>query len=453
MKKLLSLSLACLLMLGLVGCSTKTNEPSDTAAADNGGEKTVLKVAGLEGGYGRTGWEAVVAAFEEKEGVDVELTLEKTIADTLRSEVRAGQVPDVIYLSVGSEGGFTDTMIAEKMLMEITDVLGMNIYGEEVTVGDKLIGGIEEGLNTMPYGDGKLYLMPINYGPCGLFYNAGLFEEKGWTVPTTWDEMWELGDKAKAEGIALFTYPTTGYFDAFFSALLNETAGPDVFARLMSYDVEAWKLPEVREAFDIVGKLAGYTESTTVANANGDNFTKNQQLILDNKALFIPNGTWLPGEMKEAPRAEGFKWGFTALPAVKEGGDSYSTTFTEQVYIPANAAQPELAKKFLTFLYSDEAVKLFYENGGAVMPVSNASSMMDAEDENTLYYSVYNNGANANGVGFKVLDNTVEGISVADANTGVLYATVNSVVNGTKTVDEWYNATIDAVTKIADANK
>ncbi len=35
------------------------------------------------------------------------------------------------------------------------------------------------------------------YGPCGLFYNAGLFEEKGWDVPTTWDEMWALGDKAK----------------------------------------------------------------------------------------------------------------------------------------------------------------------------------------------------------------------------------------------------------------
>ena len=24
------------------------------------------------------------------------------------------------------------------------------------------------------------------YGPCGLFYNAGLFEEKGWSLPTTY---------------------------------------------------------------------------------------------------------------------------------------------------------------------------------------------------------------------------------------------------------------------------
>ena len=44
--------------------------------------------------------------------------------------------------------------------------------------------------------------------------------DRGWELPTTWDEMWELGDKAKAEGISLFTYPTTGYFDAFFYALM-----------------------------------------------------------------------------------------------------------------------------------------------------------------------------------------------------------------------------------------
>lgn len=451
MKKILSLSLAGLLAAGLVGCAPKTD--SSMTTTDKADEKPVLNVSGLEGGYGTAGWEAVAKAFEEKEGATVNLRLEKKIADTLRSEVQAGTIPDVIYLSVGSEGGFTDTMIAEQILTDISDVLDMKVTGEETTVKEKLIDGIYEGLATKPYADGKLFLAPINYSPCGLFYNAALFEEKGWMVPTTWDEMWELGDKAKAEGIALFTYPTTGYFDAFFSALLNETAGPEVYTKLMTYDVDAWKLPEVKKAFEIVGKLATYTESTTVANANGDNFKKNQQLILDNKALFIPNGTWLPGEMKEAPRAEGFKWGFTALPKLDASSDAYSTTFTEQVYIPKDAKNVELAKKFVAFLYSDEAVKLFYENGGVVMPTKNASEFIKEDDENKLYYAIYDNGAKSNAVGFKAMENTVEGVSVADANTGVLYATVNSIVNGSKTVDEWYDATVKAVEQIADANK
>ena len=166
----------------------------------------------------------------------------------------------------------------------------MTVPGEEAKVGDKILPGFTENSITNPYGDGKTYLMPMFYGPCGLFYNANLFETKGWEVPETWDQMWELGDKAKAEGIALFTYPTTGYFDAFFYALLHESMGNEKFQEALRYGEGIWDTPEAQQAFDIVAKLATYTESTTPANANDNDFQKNQQLILDNKALFMPNG-------------------------------------------------------------------------------------------------------------------------------------------------------------------
>lgn len=91
-------------------------------------------------------------------------------------------------------------------------------------------------------------------------------------------------------------------------------------------------------------KLASYTESTTPANANDNDFQKNQQLILDDKALFMPNGNWVIGEMAEAPRAEGFEWGFTALPAVTAGGERASYSFFEQVWMPAGAENQDLGK-------------------------------------------------------------------------------------------------------------
>lgn len=446
MKKLVALLCTGLMLVSLVGCSKPADNGGDgTATATTDPNAPVLKIAGLDGGYGTAGWEAVAKAFEAKEGVKVELQLEKNIAETLRPVITSGKnVPDIIYLSVGAEGKLTDAMVAEKQILDISDVLTMTIPGETGTVQDKILPGFTAALTSSPYGDGKLYLAPMFYSPCGLFYNAGLFEEKGWTVPTTWDEMWALGDVAKAEGIALFTYPTTGYFDAFFSALINATAGPEVYTRLMNYDAEAWQLPEVKQAFEIVGKLASYTEENTVANANKDGFTKNQQLILDNKALFCPNGTWLPGEMADAPRADGFKWGFTALPAVTAGGDGYSTTFAEQMYIPTAAANPDLAKKFIAFAYSDEATKLFIENGGAVMPTTTASGMLAGTD-NELYYSVYDNGAKANAVGFAAHD-AVEGVDLTSAE-GIIYGTVNSVVTGDKSVEEWYNAVVEAVKK------
>ncbi len=76
---------------------------------------------------------------------------------------------------------------------------------------------------------------------------------------TTWDEMWALGDKAKEEGIALFTYPTTGYFDAFFYALMHETMGDD-FSKALTYEDGIWDTEGAKQAFDIVAKLATYTE-------------------------------------------------------------------------------------------------------------------------------------------------------------------------------------------------
>lgn len=461
MKKSL-LFMGSLLALSLTACAQGTNptteattvaqsnaesmvEETTAAKTESDGDK-VIRLSGLDGGYGKAGWEAVAAAYEAQTGVKVELNLEKNIAETLRPVLTSGKnVPDLIFLSVGSEGKLTDTMIAEKQVADISDVLGMTIPGESGTVEQKIIPGFTDALTSSPYGDGKLYLAPINYSPCGLFYNAALFEEKGWEVPSTWDEMWELGDKAKAEGIALFTYPTTGYFDAFFSALLNETAGPESYAKLMNYDSAEWAKPEVKEAFEIVGKLATYTEENTVANANKDGFTKNQQLILDNKALFVPNGTWLPGEMADAPRADGFKWGFTALPAAKTDGDRYSTTFVEQIYIPESAKNKDLAKEFIAFIYSDEAVKLFYENSNAVIPTIHSSEVMSDTDENKLYFSIYDTGAKANAVGFAAAE-PIEGVDLTSAE-GILYGTVNSIVNGTKTVDEWYDAVLEAVQK------
>lgn len=443
MRKLCSFVLCGLMMSTmLAGCGIGSSDSK------------VLKISALDGGYGKKGWQEVIKKFEDKENVKVELVIDDNIADKLESEFEAGDVPDLIYLSVGSDGGFTDSMIAKKEIEDISDVLEEDVYGEDVKVKDKLINGITNGFSTRPYDDGKLYLAPIHYGPCGLFYNATLFKEKGWKVPTTWDEMWNLAEQAKAEGIALFTYPTAGYFDAFFSSLLNEMVGPDAYTKMMSYDVATWESQDAKNAFDIIGKLAQYTEPSTMANANKENFKKNQQLILDNRAIFCPNGPWLPTEMKDAPKAAGFTWGFVALPKVSADADSYTAAFTEQVYIPKDAENKGLAKKFITYLYSDEATEIFYKNGKAVMPTQNASEFIPEDDKDKkMIYSVYDNGTKAVTVGFKAMKHSVEGVNVSDPNTGVLYGTINDVMNGSIRVDTWYQEVIDGVRKIADANR
>ena len=436
MKKKLLSALLCVAMVAslVVGCGAKEEAPAETPAAteDAAGETEeaagVVKVAAVETAYGADIWKDVAAGFEAATGIKVELTVDKNLEDVISPDMKAGNFPDVIMRAVGAESGLTETFVKDNNLVELTDVLDLTVPGEDVTVGDKMLGGFTDNTITKPYGDDKVYLMPMFYSPCGLFYNAGLFAEKGWTVPTTWDEMWALGDKAAAEGIALFTYPTAGYFDAFLYALMHEAFG-DNFANVLQYGEGVWETAEAEAVFAILDKLADYTEVTTPANANDDNFQKNQQLILDNKALFMPNGNWVIGEMAEAPRAEGFAWGFTALPAVVEGGERASYAWFEQVWMPGPAVNVEAGKQFIAYLYSDEAAAIFAEKG-AIQPINGLADTLEGDAK--IYYSIYDTGAVAVLDAFATTE-SIEGVSIR----GTFCDPINSLVSGDKTIDDW----------------
>ena len=450
MKKGLALILAVVMTLALVACGGNNGannaggnagnaNAGGNSTADNGGdagsdsgEAVTIKVAALESAYEETYpgmWQEICDAFTAETGIAVELTLERNLEDVIGAAMQGGEYPDVIHLATGREAGLTEQFIKDKNIADITDVLSMTVPGEDVTVSDKLAAGFTETSITNPYGDGKTYLAPMFYSPCGLFYNAGLFEEKGWEVPTTWDEMWELGDKAAAEGISLFTYPTTGYFDTFFPTMMYAAGGADFFERATHYEEGIWDTPEAQQLFDIIAKLATYTNPITPAQANDQDFTMNQQLVLDNKALFMPNGTWIVGEMADAPRADGFKWGMCPIPA-GEGSDPYSYCWFEQAWIPAGAENIDAGKQFLAFLYSDTACEIFAK-GGAIQPVLGVADML--EGDNVMFYSIYDNGAKA-AMGNFAAYTAVPGLGTVRE---VFLDPVNSLVEGTLTEEEW----------------
>ena len=434
MKKTIALLLVLVLALGMLAGCGGSNDTAEAPAADSGETAETpaaeISVAAIETAYGSEMWQQVAEAFTAETGIKVNLTTDKNLEDVIGPAMQGGEFPDVIHLATGREAGLTEQFIKDNNIADITDVLSMTVPGEDVTVADKVAGGFTETSLTNPYGDGKTYLAPMFYSPCGLFYNAGLFAEKGWEVPTTWDEMWELGDKAMEEGIYLFTYPTTGYFDAFLYALMYTVGGPEFFDAATHYEEGIWDTEEAQQCFDIIAKLATYTNPITPAQANDQDFTQNQQLVLDNKALFMPNGTWIVGEMAEAPRAEGFQWGMTALPAATEGGDRYSYTWFEQAWIPAGAENIDAAKQFIAFLYSDTACEIFAA-AGAIQPVLGIADTL--EGDNQMFYSIYDDGAKA------AMGNFASYTAVAGLGTvrEVFMDPVNSLVNGEITEEQW----------------
>src|SRR4029450_13213559 len=48
--------------------------------------------------------------------------------------------------------------------------------------------------------DGKFVQLNYALTVYAIWYSASLFEQEGWTVPKTYDEMLDLGAKAKAKG-------------------------------------------------------------------------------------------------------------------------------------------------------------------------------------------------------------------------------------------------------------
>ena len=436
MKKFIALLLALAMALSLVACGgSKTEETQAAAAGETAAaapaEDVTIQVAAIETAYGSQIWADVCAAFTETTGIKVELITDKNLEDVISASMQGGEYPDVIHLATGRPAGLTEQFIKDQAIAEITDVLSMTVPGESAIVGDKISGGFTETSLTNPYNDGKTYLAPMFYSPCGLFYNAKLFEEKGWEVPATWDEMWELGDKAAEEGISLFTYPTAGYYDAFMYALIYSIGGTEFFEAATHYEEGVWETENAQTLFAILDKLADYTHPTTPAQANNQDFTKNQLMVMTNDALFMPNGTWIVGEMAEAEATltNDFAWGMTALPAVEAGGAGYSYCWFEQAWIPAGAEHIAEAEQFVAFLYSDTAAKIF-ASAGAMQPILGIADML--EGENVMFYSIYDNGAKAAMGGFAAFAE-IPGVDVSST----FFAPLDSLVAGTITIDDY----------------
>ena len=349
-------------------------------------------------------------------------------------------------------------MLKEGAIADISDV-----FADEELKG-RLLDGITDGTDAQPFADGKIYLAPIFYTPTGFWYNKNLFEgeNKKYDLPTTWEEFFALGDAAKADGVSLFTFPQSGYLDATIYSMLAQAGGTEFYQKAIKYDKDTWTSEEGKKVLDTLGKLVSpeYTEKDTVANANADGgFKINQQNVIDNKALFMPNGNWVIGEMA-ASTPEDFRWGM--MPAPKWEGDETQTmyTFTEQMWIPAEAENMDLAKEFIKFMYSDTVVDILLNNettdketgktspAPVVAPVKGAAEKLPEGTTKDCYEaSTADNIVTVTG-GW-VATEPIEGLNMKEAVYGPAY----SVNTGEMTVEDWQAQLTETWEKCAGALK
>ena len=413
-------------------------------------EEQELNIAIFQGGYGDAYWNQMVELFEAShEGVKVNMTISPTIGDIIRPQIVAGNAPDFICLNDGGEDGVILSLIKEHALLNLDDVFDGENYAGTGTLRDDITDGILSSTKCAPYGDDEIYLAPFNSGPQGLIYNKTFFDENNLEVPKTWDEFFALGDKAKEKGIALFTYAGIhpGYMESLLWPAIASAAGIDTTTDISNYVEGSFSSPEVMEVLANIQKIAadGYLMEGTVAL----NHTQSQTDMMMNKALFIPNGNWMEGEMKDAPRADGFEFGLTTAPSLNAGDQRYVMTSVEQFSIPAGAKNPELAKEFLRFLYTEESVKLFAEKAGGIYALKNATEWSKDYVTEGVYSmnDVYNMG-DSMVFGFAALP---EGSKVTPRDE--VFQSVADVMNGAMTPEQWAEKVEASFTEVSNMAK
>ncbi|MGP1433555.1 MAG: carbohydrate ABC transporter substrate-binding protein [Catonella sp.] len=475
-KKMLALALGLsMVTTSLVACGTKGNEAkstgsktsttssmktstvsstkSTTSTASETKAGGTLKLAAFEGGNGAEIWNQIKAAFETETGATVDLHLSSELDKDLTKSFQNGDIPDVVYFNMGTKSGFTETMLKEKAIADITDV-----FDDELK--SRLVGGITDNATAQPYADGKVYLAPWTYVPTGFWYNADLIGEgKKYKLPTTWDEFFALGDEAKKDGIALFTYPTAGYFDCSMYQMLAQSGGMEFYNKAVNYDPATWTSKEGKQVIDTVAKLASkdYTWSDTVANANADGgFKKNQQAVIDGKALFMPNGNWVIGEMADSTPKD-FHWAMMAQPKFSADQKTHVYTYTEQIWIPKDAANMDLAKQFIKFMYSDKVVELMLANKSVnketkeetpapiISPVKGASDKIEAGPVKDSYTLTSADGTEAV-AGTWATTKAINGFDMG----ATVYGAIDSLNTGELTAETYQSQLVEAWAKLLE---
>ena len=112
--------------------------------------------------------------------------------------------------------------------------------------------GLNDALKKSSTGDdGKQYFIPSTYYPWALFYRKSVWEEKGYEIPKTLDELKTLGAKMKSDGLAPIAFgdkdgwPAMGTFDA----INLRVNGYDFHVNLMAGKVD-WAGDQVKKTFD-----------------------------------------------------------------------------------------------------------------------------------------------------------------------------------------------------------
>ena len=203
------------------------------------------------------------------------MTFRNDVDSVIASVLPAGGGPDLVY---GSGPAFVIPFA------QAGHLANMEPYSEMYGWRDRIIGPIYQSGTV----GGDLYALPNSLNTMGVFYNKVLFEENGWEIPTTFEELEAIMDDALSQGLYASVTGNKGWRpvnENYTQLFLNHWAGPQVV-----YDAITGAIPWTDAAIaEAIQKSADWFQADYLAGEDyfNLNFLDAVSLLASNQSPFF----------------------------------------------------------------------------------------------------------------------------------------------------------------------
>jgi len=350
-------------------------ESSTTAAPGGGTETTAATITGpvsvgsnASDPLTRDAYGAMFNRFTEKSGI--ELNINTVDHNTFQEQINTylqGRPDDVFTWFAGFRMQFFADRGLSTSINDVWDDIGSNYASSFKQASTGL--------------DGNQYFVPFITYPWALFYRKSFFEENGYTIPTTIDELKTLSQGMLDDGFVPIAFgdkdgwPAMGTFD-YLNMRIN---GYQYHVDLMAHR-ETWDDDRTKQVFATWAELLPYHQP----GALGRTWQEAAQSVANKESGMYLLGMFVGEQFQEVSQEARDDLDFFAFPEInpEHGQDSVDAPIDGFMLSkdPENTAG---AKELLKFIGTGEAQKFYTD--------ANSNWLATANDADTSGYDALQN--------------------------------------------------------------
>lgn len=257
--------------------------------------------------------------------------------------------PDII--AIGGDINYSNFLDSD-LLMDISDYQGLDSIKQTYLDIDKELEFVPQ--------DG-VYAVPYMANAAGILYNKDIFEEHGWEIPTTWDELMSLCQEIQDAGLQPFYF---GFRDTWtclapWNAISVDLAPTDVCAQVNRGETTFTE--NYREVAEKTKALLEYAQDDPFAYSYNDACTA----FARGEAVMYPIGSYAVPQIQSVNpdiNIDSF-----VMPASNNAEENVLNSGNDlQFSVMANCEHKEEAYEVLDFLLEDENVQDYINDQNAV---------------------------------------------------------------------------------------